>query len=67
MSLLPPRQKKAFHELVLQEILEERVSSSRQRINPRGVKRKMSNYPLRPRKRGPTRRINFSASLRTAK
>jgi hypothetical protein len=67
MSLLPPRQKKAFHEAVLQEILQERVSSSRQRINPRGVKRKMSNYPLRPRKRGPTRRINFAASVRILK
>jgi len=67
MSLLPPRQKKAFHEVVLQEILAERVSSSRQRINPRGVKRKMSNYPLRPRHRGPTRRINFSASVRIVK
>jgi len=67
MLLLPPRQRKAFHERVLQEILEERVSSSRQRINPRGVKRKMSNYPLRPRKRGPTRRPNFSAFVRIIK
>jgi hypothetical protein len=43
------------------------VSSSRHRINPRGVKRKMSNYPLRSRKRGPTRRINFSAAVRIVK
>jgi hypothetical protein len=42
---------------VLDEILQERVSSSRNRVNPRGVKRKMSNYNLRPRDRGPTRRI----------
>jgi len=34
---------------VLDEILEERVESSRGRQNPRGVKRKMSNFPLRPR------------------
>jgi hypothetical protein len=34
-----------LHDAILKEILEERVSSSRQRINPRGVKRKMSNYP----------------------
>ena len=33
------------------EILDERVVSSRARCNPRGVKRKMSSYPLRPRKR----------------
>jgi hypothetical protein len=49
---IPPRQKKVFHEAVLDEILQERVSSSRKRVNFRGVKRKMSNYPLRPRKRG---------------
>jgi hypothetical protein len=32
------------------EVLEERVVSSRSRRNPRGIKRKMSNYPLRARK-----------------
>jgi len=35
---------------VLEEILEERVVSSRNRWNPRGIKRKMSNYPLRSAK-----------------
>ena len=40
---------KAFHEGVLDEILEERVASSRGRRNMRGVKQKMSNYPIRPR------------------
>ena len=34
---------------MLEEILAERVVSSRGRRNPRGVKRKMSNFPLRPR------------------
>ena len=48
-SAIPPRDQKQFHERVLQEILEERVVSSRRRSNPRGVKRKMSNYPLRRR------------------
>ena len=43
----------AFHERVLEEILQERVVSSRGRRNPRGVKRKMSNFPLRPRSAGP--------------
>jgi hypothetical protein len=33
---------------VLAEILEERVASSRGRRVPRGVKRKMSGYKLRP-------------------
>jgi hypothetical protein len=40
----------AFHQAVLDEILEERVVSSRHRWNPRGIKRKMSNYPLRAAK-----------------
>src|SRR5216117_3229225 len=49
-ALFPPRQKIAFHEAVLDEILEERVESRRNRWNPRGIKRKMSNYPLRASK-----------------
>jgi hypothetical protein len=48
---------------VLEEILQERVSSS-QRLNPRGVKRKMSNYPLRPRKPERTRKIDFARQIR---
>jgi hypothetical protein len=32
---------------VLAEILQERVVSRRNRRNPRGVKRKMSNFPIR--------------------
>jgi len=64
MALFPPRRRKAFHEAVLQEILQERVSSSRNRLNPRGVKRKMSNYPLRPRQPQRTRRIDCSKRVR---
>jgi hypothetical protein len=67
LLLFPPQHRKAFHKLVLEEILEERVSSSRNRVNPRGVKRKMSNYNLRPRSRGRTLRINYSACLRILK
>ena len=65
--LFPPQHRKAFHETILDEILQERCSSSRNRINPRGVKRKMSNYSLRPRKRQRTRRINFSERIRVIK
>ena len=36
-----------FHKVVLAEILDEPVASSRNRRNSRGVKRKMSNFPLR--------------------
>jgi hypothetical protein len=67
MALFPPQQKKALHEAILNEILEERVVSSRNRINPRGVKRKMSNYNLRPRKRQRTRRLDFAKRIRIVK
>lgn len=53
--------------MILQEILQERVISSRNRINPRGVKRKMSNYNLRPRKRQRTRRLDISKRIRIVK
>jgi hypothetical protein len=62
-TLLPPRKKKAFHERILDEILEQRVVSTRNRINPRGVKRKMSNYKLSPRQRQKTRRLNVATRI----
>jgi hypothetical protein len=65
--LFPPQDKKAFHNAVLDEILQERVISSRNRVNPRGVKRKMSNYNLRPRDPVHTLRINYSDSVRIIK
>jgi hypothetical protein len=52
---------------VLDEILEERVTSSRNRVNPRGVKRKMSNYKLRPRGRHRTLRVDYSTHVRIVK
>jgi hypothetical protein len=52
---------------VLDEILEERVVSSRGRQVPRGVKRKMSNYPLRPRTPQPTTRIDYTATIQIVK
>jgi len=67
MSLFPPRRRKALHKAILREILQERVVSSRNRINFRGVKRKMSNYNLRPRKRQRTRRIHVSKRIRIVK
>jgi len=67
MPLSPPRQRKALHEAILQEILDERVVSSRNRINIRGVKRKMSNYNLRPRRRQRTRHLDISHRIRIIK
>ncbi len=52
---------------MLAEILQERVSSSRGQHKPRGVKRKMSNYPLRPREPLPRDRIDFSKAVRILK
>ena len=52
---------------MLAEILEERVARSRGRQVPRGVKRKMSRYKLRPRTPQPTTRIAFTAAIRIAK
>jgi hypothetical protein len=51
---------------VLAEILGESAASSRNRRNPRGVKRKMSNFPLRRGyRRSPP--IDISATIRIVK
>lgn len=67
MLLFPPQQRKILHEAILDEILQERVVSSRNRTNFRGVKRKMSNYNLRPRKRQRTRRVDVAKHIRIVK
>lgn len=67
MVLFPPAKRKAFHKAVLDEILQDRVVSSRNRRNPRGVKRKMSNFPLRPRHLKPMPKINIRKAIRILK
>ena len=52
---------------MLEEILEERVASSRNRRSPRGVKRKMSNFPLRPRHVKPLPKLDLPAAIRIVK
>ena len=52
---------------MLGEILEERAASGRGRRVPRGVKRKMSNYGLRPRAPQSTIRVDFAAAIRILK
>jgi len=64
---IPPAKKRAFHKAVLDEILQERVVSSRNHRNPRGVKRKMSNFPLRPRHSKPLPKINIHEAIRILK
>lgn len=56
-----------FHNLVLDEILQDRVVSSRGRKVPRGVKRKMSNYKLRPRAPMATHWVNYKDQIRIVK
>jgi hypothetical protein len=60
-------QRKAFHERVLQEILQERVARRRGRRNPRGVKRKMSNWPLRRRHAKPLERLILHEAIQIIK
>ena len=67
LAAFPPRDRLALHEDILDEILEERASSSRGRQGPRGVKRKMSSYPLRPRTPQPTTLIDYNAAIRITK
>ena len=43
------------------------MAGSRGRRVPRGVKRKMSGYKLRPRTPQPTTRIDFTAAVRVVK
>ena len=56
-----------FHDRVLDELLQDRVVSRRGRRNPRGVKRKMSNFPLRPRHAKPLKSINIETAIQIIK
>ena len=61
---LPPRKRSAFHERVLLEILDELAVSSRSRCNPRAVKRKMSNWPVRKRGSAGTGKVAYRFEIR---
>ena len=61
------RQRRTFHNAVLDEILQERVVCSRNRRNSRGVKRKMSNFPLRQRTNKPLPPIDIKKAIRVLK
>ncbi len=49
------------------EILQERVVSSRNRRTPRGVKRKMSNFPIPHKTDRPLPAINIAETIQIAK
>ena len=57
----------SFHNAVLDEILQERVVCSRNRRNPRAVKRKMSNFPLRRRTNNPLPPLNINNAIKVLK
>ena len=52
-----------MHRAILAELRAEVVSSSCGRVVPRGVKRKMGRFPLRPRRRQPTRTVNYRVQI----
>ena len=52
---------------MLEEILQERAVSSRNRRNPRGVKRKMSNFPIRRKTGRPLPAINLAGAIQILK
>jgi hypothetical protein len=66
-ALFPPEQRAAFHDAVIAEILQERVVSSRNRRNPRGVKRKMSKFPIRRKTVRAPPPINLAKAIQIAK
>lgn len=59
--------RKAFHERVLEEILQERVESRRGRRNTRCVKRKMSNWPLCRGRAKSTQLVNLEKAIQLVK
>ena len=59
----PPQAWPRAHQAILHELRAERVSSSRGRAVPRGVKRKMSNFPLRPRRRQRTTTCTYRVKV----
>ncbi|MGH9328482.1 MAG: hypothetical protein ACRD2B_17570, partial [Terriglobia bacterium] len=66
-ALFPPRRKKMFHESVLEEILAERVVSSRGLSRPRGVRRPQSTFPVRRREKLSNVRIEATQAIRITK
>ena len=52
---------------MLAELLDERVVSSRNRRNPRGVKRKMSNFPIRRKTDRALPPINIAEAIQIIK
>lgn len=63
MRPFPPQDQTRARKAILAELRDERTGSSRGRAVPRGVKRKMSNFPLRPRGRTVTQRLDYTPTM----
>lgn len=49
LALFPPRDRSTWIYSILNEIASRKVVTSRGKRNPRGVRKKMSSYPIRDR------------------
>ena len=61
------QKRKKFHRTVLNEILQEQLEPRRNRHNFRGVKRKMSNFPIRRRDRKALPPLDIGEAIRIVK
>jgi hypothetical protein len=55
---------RVWHDAVLDEILQERLSPRGNRRNKRGVKRKMSSFPLRRKSDKPPPPVDIAKAIR---
>ena len=62
LELFPPQRRKALHESLIHEILEQRVVSSRGHRKRRGVKRNQTKFPV-IRARDKPERIDFTIRI----
>src|SRR5271168_2318933 len=60
----PPQDRPALHKAVLDEILQERVPPRAPRRNKRGVKRKMSSFPVRRKADRPPPPVDIAKAIR---
>src|SRR5271155_6122681 len=63
-ALFPPLPRPALHSAVLDEILQERVPPRSHRRNKRGVKRKMSGFPVRRKADRPLPPVDIAKAVR---
>ena len=65
VAALPPEDQPQALRAIVAELCEEWVRPRRGRVVPQGVKRKMSNFPLRSRDRHPSRFVHYTPQIIT--